>query len=158
MTVKMDVSAERLVARIDKLLPSVREALVEALGPLARAMASDAQDRAAAHIRYLGKKPGQYLASIYGGTFDKDSIVGGFVRSGNPLAHLLEWGASVGPHEILPRIADALAFEGSAGTAFAARVQNPGAEIPPYPAIGPAFEAAKDDIEAAVRKAIGETR
>ena len=148
------VDDRKALARIEALLPNIRAALVDALGPIAQAMASDARQIALDHIRYEGTKPGAYLASIYGGTFDKDSIVGGFVRSGSPLAHLLEYGATTPPHEIMPSAADALAFEGPAGTVFAKHVSSPGATIPAYPAITPAFADMRDAVEAAIRSVV----
>ncbi len=151
---EIKVDDRRALARVDALLPGIRAALVEALGPVAQAMATDARQIALDHIRYEGTKPGQYLASIYGGTFDKSSIVGGFVRSGNPLAHLLEYGATVPPHEIMPKAGNVLAFEGDAGAVFARHVSSPGATIPAYPAITPAFAAARDALEAAMRGVI----
>ncbi len=151
---RLRVDTTRFVARLDKITPDIREALRRALGPLAREISADARDRAEAHIRYVGKKPGQYLASIYGGTFDQGERLGGYVRSGDPLAHILEHGASVPAHEILPSTADVLAFDGGAGTLFAKSVNSPGATIPPYPAIEPAFTAAKGQIEAELTRAV----
>lgn len=152
--IDLQIDESRLVARLDKIGPDVRQALVQALGPLAGQIAADARGLAAAHIRFQGKKPGAYLASIYGGVTDKSYVVAGFVRSGNPLAHLLEGGASIPPHEILPSAADVLAFEGDAGMVFAKVVHSPGAIVPPYPAIEPAFVNARDEIERTVSDAV----
>ncbi|RBP03810.1 hypothetical protein DFR50_14258 [Roseiarcus fermentans] len=140
-------------ARIDAVLPDTEDALERALGPVASDMADAARNAALAHIRFEGTKPGQYLASIYGGTFRGPGVVGGFVRSGSPLAHLLELGASTPAHDILPKAAAALAFDGSAGQVFASIVHHPGATIPAYPALSPAFDAARGAIAAAIESA-----
>ena len=49
-----------------------------------------------------------------------------------------------------------LAFDGSAGKVFARLVHHPGATIPPYPAIHPAFEALSGDIKATLAQAAHE--
>lgn len=145
---------DRIVAQIDRMGPDVKAALEDALRPLAASMAADAQARARAHIRFNGKKPGQYLASIVGGVSVKDARVLGYVRSGDPLAHIMEGGAQTPAHDILPSAADVLAFDGDAGAVFARVVHHPGAIIPPYPAIAPAFAARADEVRATIEKAV----
>ena len=154
MTIELKIDESRLVARLDKIGPDVHQALVQALNPLAQAVAAQARGLAAAHIRYLGKKPGAYLASIYGGVSEKPGSVVGFVRSGNPLAHLLEGGATIPAHDIFAKAGDVLAFEGDAGMVYAKIVHSPGAIVPPYPAIEPAFTAARSEIERTVTDAV----
>lgn len=153
MSATMLVSTTRISERFDRIGPNVHAALLKAIGPLAAAMESDAKSRAAAHIRFLGGKPGQYLKSIKGGVSEKDQRITGYLRSGSPIAHLLEFGAKTPPHEILPKVAQILAFEGDAGTVFARAVHSPGATIPPYPAIYPAFEALSGEIKGALTEA-----
>ena len=151
------VEASRLTATLDELPAAVRAAIERALGPVANEVAADARSLAEAHIRYFGQKPGQYLASIYGGTFTRGDRVGGYVRSGSPLAHLLEFGATIPPHDILPSAADVLAFD-DVGAVFARHVHSPGGVIPPYPAIEPAFTShaaeIRDAIEGAAKQAV----
>ena len=146
----------QIAAQLEKLGAGLRQALEEKLKPLAAHIASDAQDRAAAHIRFLGAKPGAYVASIKGGVASKDARVVGWVRSAHPLAHILEYGAHTPPHEIKASVAKMLHFTGSAGEVFARIVHNPGADIPAYPAITPAFAAAADDVRAAINAAVKE--
>jgi hypothetical protein len=113
--------------------------------------------RALAHIHTSGKKPGLYLASIYGGVADKAHRVSGYVRSSSPLAHLLEYGvADTGAHDILPKAAQALRFMGDAGAVFARLIHHPGATIPAYPAFGPALEARKDEVERTLTQAVAD--
>lgn len=132
-----------LVARLDGALPAVEAAIEAALRPLAASMADRARNLAIAHIRFEGKKPGQYLASIHGGVFRKPGRVGGYVRSGDPVAHLLEDGTEERFRRTLPTVADVAgrALSGSTGI------------MPPYPAIDPAFAAAAGDIRAALAAA-----
>lgn len=146
-SLSVSIDTRRLDAHLETIGDDVRQALLSALKPVAQAEAQKARDIAAAHIRFLGKYPGQYLASIYGGTFDQPGRVGGFVRSGNFLAGILESGATTPPHEILPTAGDVLAFDGSAGQVFAKAVHHPGATIPANPALTPAFDQDKDSIE-----------
>lgn len=159
-TVTFTVDASRIDAHLAKIGPDVEEALLKALRPLAKSMAEEARSAAAQHIRFLGKKPGQYLASIYGDTFAREGqlgrVVGGFVRSGSPLAHLLEHGATTPAHEILPSSASVLAFQGDAGQVFARAVHDPGAQIPAYPAIDPVLASRRSDVEDTIRRAVEE--
>jgi hypothetical protein len=141
--IEFRVDDARLAARLDKITPDVRAALKAALGPLAGELAQDARAAAAAHIRYLGKKPGQYLASIYGGTFDKESQVGGFVRSGDPLAHLLEYGTKDRYKKTLRTARDVL---GQLNAGFTGA-------MPAFPAIEPVLAANEGRIRAAVEDA-----
>jgi hypothetical protein len=140
--------------RLGNIGPSARQALLNVVRPLSRDMADDVRGRAAAHIHTVGKKPGAYLASIQQGVYDKGKRLGGFVRSGSPLAHLLEYGAHPPPHEIQAKAADVLRFNGSAGDVFRRAVQHPGATIPPYPAFGPAVAAHRDQIANALANAV----
>jgi len=144
----------KLAAQLETLGPDVRAALEEKLKPIASRMTSDAQARAQAHIRFLGAKPGAYVASIKGGVASKESRVVGWVRSGHPLAHIMEDGAQTPPHEIAASIAKMLHFEGSAGEVFAKLVHHPGASIPAYPAIYPAFAALADEARTAIEAAV----
>ena len=152
----IEIDDSRVAARLGRIGPNVREALKNALEPLAARIGADARGRASAHIHLKGRKnPGSYLASIEDGVADKQGKVVGYVRSGHPLAHILEQGASTPPHDIVPDAARVLAFlwEG-VGEVFARKVHHPGASIPAYPAILPAFDAARPEIEDALRGAL----
>lgn len=147
-----DTASERL----GKISPSARAALLRVVRPMSEEMAADVRSRAVDHIHTLGTKPGLYLASIYSGVYDKAQRIGGFARSGSPLAHLLEGGANLPAHSIEAKAADALMFTGSAGDVWRKAVQHPGARIPPYPAFGPAIDAKRDEIAARLTAAVRE--
>jgi len=151
----VEISDTRTAAQLEKIGPDVRAALESALASLATRIGADARARAAAHIHYQGRKnPGSYLASIKDGVASRDKRVVGWVRSGHPLAHLLEFGANPPPHEILPSAGDVLAFFWqAAGDVYLKKVNHPGADIPAYPAITPAFAAARGDIRHALEEA-----
>ena len=140
------VEASRLTATLDELPAAVRAAIERALEPEADGIAADARSLAEAHIRYFGQKPGQYLASIYGGTFVKGDRVGGFVRSGDPLAHLLEFGTAERFKKSFRSVRDVLGQLGSGYTGA----------MPPYPAIEPAFASHAADIRDAIEGAVKE--
>jgi hypothetical protein len=145
---------DRATDRLGKIGPTTHEALDRALRSLTPELHADVVGRAAAHIHTVGKKPGAYLASIAMGYYDKGQRMGGFVRSGHPLAHLLEGGAKPPAHAIAASAASVLAFQGSAGMVFRQAVQHPGATIPPYPAFGPAIDAHRTEIEARLKEAL----
>ena len=153
--ISFSIDETHAVARLEAIGPDARAALKSAVGPLVAEILGDARSRAEAHIRFLGGKPGAYLASIGGGVSEKNSTrVIGYVRSGSPIAHLLEFGAHTPPHDILPKVANILAFQGDAGMVFAHAVHSPGATIPAYPAITPAFAARANDVVEAMENAV----
>ena len=147
---------ETATDRLGNIGPTAKQALERVLRQLTQELYGDVLERAAAHIHTVGKKPGAYLASIQMGQYDKGKRMGGFVRSGSSLAHLLEGGAKPPPHEIRASAAKALAFSGDAGTVFRRAVQHPGATIPPYPAFGPAMEAHRAEITEKLTQAVRE--
>ena len=141
--------------RLGNIGPNARTALLRVLRPLAQEIGDDVRGRAAAHIHTVGTKPGIYLASIQQGVYDKGSRrIGAFVRSGSPLAHLLEHGAKPPAHAIVAKTGDALMFTGSAGEVFRRAVQHPGAIIPSYPAFEPALEEHRTEIIDALTAAV----
>jgi hypothetical protein len=146
--------SERILERLDSLGPDLRAALAEEFTPIAVGMTRAARGAAQAHIRYLGTKPGAYLASIQGGVASKESKVVGYVRSGSPLAHLMEGG--VGPHRIAAKNARALSWMGASGRVFAKLVNDPGAAA--FPALAPAFDDARADIDQAIARATAKVR
>lgn len=146
--VSFTVDATAISAHLASIDADVEAALIEALKPLASSLAGEARSAAEAHIRFLGKKPGQYLASIYGGTFAKQGqlgrIVGMFVRSGNPLAHLLEHGTTDRYRKT---------FRSAREVLDELRTGYTGA-MPPYPAIEPLLAAHAGEIQDTMADAI----
>ena len=142
------VDDKRALAHLDKIGPDVRQALETALRPLAAEISADARSRAAAHIRYLGaKKPGSYLASITSGVAKKrPQYISAYVRSGHPLAHLMEKGFKITDMEIYAKNVDKMAFEGPAGMVYRRHIHRHETVVPPYPAILPAFAARRGEI------------
>jgi hypothetical protein len=142
------IDAKSLVARLERMPDKVREALKRDLKPAAEEGAAQVRAAAAAHIRFLGKKPGQYLASTYGGVFDKENRVGGFIRSGNALAHLLEYGTQERYRKSLRSVDDVLNHVRSGYTGA----------MPAFPVFGPVLEAKSEEwrdlIETSVRNAL----
>jgi hypothetical protein len=160
MAASFEVDASGAFAKLDRIGPSVRQALLDELTPLAADMASDARARALAHFHSIGVKPGAYLASIAGGVSDKDSKVVGYVRSASPLAHLLELGFTIRDWIIVPGTGEGtksylgaiMAFAGAEGMRFALTVHRPETKVQAYPAIQPAFDAMRGEVEAALRR------
>jgi hypothetical protein len=142
--------------RLGNIGPTAREAIDRVRRSMTPEMYQDVLGRALEHIHTQGPKPGLYAASIQFGYIDKGKRMGGFVRSGSPLAHLLESGAKPPPHTITASATNVLAFSGDAGTVFRRAVQHPGATIPPYPAFGPAMEAHRTEITEKLTQALRE--
>lgn len=161
----VEISDSRVAVQLERIGPNARAALEEALAPLATQIGADARSRAAAHIHLIGKESlGAYVESIKDGVASKDARVVGWVRSNTPTIHfkgrdvplavLMQYGANPPPHEILPDVATALNFEGSAGEVFAAKVSHPGAHIAAFPDITVAFESAAPEIRATLEEAV----
>jgi hypothetical protein len=153
MSLKVTVEGERAFAILDTFSPQVRTAFASKLRTIEETILTAARSSAAAHLRYVGKKsPGSYLAAFWGDVRENGPNVIGFVRNGHPLSHLMEDGANA--HEILPKAADVLAFEGSAGMVFSKHVHSPG--MKPFPALFPAFDAHKHEIAEAAEEAVAD--
>ena len=150
------VDADRAMARIENVAPKAREKLAESVRDLADEIAADARSRAQSHIRFLGlKAPGSYVQSIRGGASEKDKQIVGFVRSGHPLAHLMELGFQITDLMITAKPGGVLA-NASLDEVFGIKVHRHATAVKPYLAILPAFEAARADIETALQAAVSD--
>jgi hypothetical protein len=153
MPFAFEIDASAAFVRLDEIGPRVHDLLVGEMRTLADAMQEDARSRAIAHFHSVGKKPGLYLDSIRGGVSDKKTRVSGYVRSANPLAHLLENGFTISDLLIEAAKGGVMAFEvETVGTLYASTVHRHSTEVKAYPAIHPAFDAAKPAIEAALQR------
>ena len=150
------VDDDRAMARLENVAPKARESLASSLRDLADEIAADARSRAQSHIRFLGvKAPGSYVQSIQGGVSEKDKQIVGYVRSGHPLAHLMELGFQITDLMILAKPGGVLA-DAETDTIFGRFVHRRATKVQPYPAILPAFEAAHGDIETALQSALNQ--
>ena len=155
-SLNIKVDDDRAMARIEDVAPKAREALADSLRDLADEIAGDARSRAQSHIRFLGKKaPGSYVQSIHGGVSEKDKQIVGYVRSSHPLAHLMELGFQITDYMILAKPGGVLA-DPDTGTVYGKFVHRHATSVRPYPAILPAFEAARSDIETALEAAVAQ--
>lgn len=155
MPFSVTVNDSRITARLATFPARVRARLKSEIKPLADKLADEIRARSAAHIHTFGKKPGFYLATIHGGVADTGTEVVGYVRSGSPLAHLLEAGTKA--HAIFPKKASVLAFEVGGKSIFARSVQTPGTK--PYPTFKPVLADRREEIVATLTAAIrGEAR
>jgi hypothetical protein len=145
LALEFEVNASGLIARLDRIMPNVREALTRALKPAAEQGAQEVRAAAAARIHYFGEKPGAYLASIYGGVFDKPNRVGGFIRSSNALAHLLEYGTTDRYRKTMRGAGDVVNDNMRAGYTGA---------MPAYPVFGPVLEARADEWRGLIERTV----
>ena len=126
-----------LIARFDKFVPDSRAALNAVFASLPQELASTIRAS-------VPRKSGEYLASIYGGQFDKGERVGGFVRSGDPVAHLVELGTKERFRRVTGSARGRLREIGTGSTGT----------MPAFPSFEPAFEAAKSRIAEAIKNAV----
>lgn len=101
-------------------LVTVTKAMADELTSVARALAEGA---------LVKERSGKYVASIRDYVSVKRHRITGVVFSNAPEAGILEYGGTIPAHVILPNVAQALAFMGSAGQVFAARVNHPATKI-----------------------------
>ncbi|MFZ1109852.1 MAG: hypothetical protein WAN43_16075 [Rhodomicrobium sp.] len=159
-TFRSTIDAQAAYARLDAIGPKARQALKDALTPIAPAMQSDARDIALAHIHSIGDpaKAGRYLASIRGGLTDKGYKIVGWLRSGSPLGHLLELGFTIKDWVIVPgtgertksHLGALMAFDVGGVSKVVKTVHRHATKVQAYPAIGPAFTKHRAEILAAL--------
>ena len=146
------VDADGAFARFDAIGPRARQALKDTLAPIAAELQSEAREIAIAHFHSIGKKPGLYLESLRAGVSDKGPSIVGWLRSGNALAHLLELGFTISDLIIPANSGGVMAFEEGGVRKFAKSIHRHETKVDPYPAIGPAFEAHRGEILAALER------
>jgi hypothetical protein len=117
----------RAQERFDGLPMKVKIDLVTVTKVLADELTSVAQ--ALAEGALVKERSGKYVASIRDYVSVKRHRITGVVFSDAPEAGILEYGGTIPAHVILPNVAEALAFMGSAGQVFAARVNHPASKI-----------------------------
>jgi hypothetical protein len=159
-TFKQTIDAEAAYARLDGIGPKARQALKDALTPIAPAMEADARKIALDHIHSIGDpaKAGRYLASIRAGVSDKGYSIVGWLRTPSPLGHLLELGFTISDWVIVPGtgkyprsgLDGVMAFEVGGVSKVVKSVHRHATKVSPYPAIGPAFTAHRAEILAAL--------
>lgn len=142
------INHSTLDLRLGKLAPSVRDHLRDAAETLKGELVDAA--RALAPV-----KTGHYRDSIKGSVRTTTNRVDGKVYSRSPLAHIIESGARIPPHDILPSAAEALHFRlgGGADDVFTRFVHSPGAELPARHPIEGAFETMQDEIQSRLEEA-----
>lgn len=151
MPFSFEVDPQAVYLKFDAIGPGVRELLAQELRPIVDEMVDDARSRAVDHFHSLGAKPGLYLASIHGGVKEQSFRVSGWMRSSNPLAHLLELGFTIRDWMIESKTL--MAFElPDIGEVFAREVHRHATKVKPYPALFPAFEALQGEIEDALQR------
>lgn len=146
MSFDVKIDQSRLDVRLDRIEPATLIFLRLTVEELDAQLVDAAQALAPV-------KTGRYRASIKGSISSSKKAIVGRVYSHSPLANIIETGADIPPHEILPNVAQALHFGGTAGDIFAARVHSPGAHLEGKDVIGGAFDSMRDDIRAEIETA-----
>jgi len=129
----IDTDAGLVALKFDQLSPMIRAALVEEANILAEKVLARAKELEGTLNRI---RSGDLVASVTAGVSEDASSVIARVFSGEMAANVLEYGATLPPHEIAASNAHALhmkAFLG--GDVFAARVHFPGGAIKARPAL-----------------------
>ena len=163
MPISLTVDDKNVIAKLEKATDVVKDALERGLKPVAVETAHNVRANLLAHIRFEGtawkrkgwKPPGSLVASVYGNSFRGKSLVGGFVRSAHPLAHLIEHGYTYKDQIILPVIADVLAFYWPkiGKMAILNFVHRKTMQVQAYDDFSRAFDSAKPKIVGAIEQA-----
>jgi hypothetical protein len=139
------VGVDKITLDLRLLMPEVRKALEQAIGPDADRMRDRARALASGDV--LQSRTGKYVRSIQSRLRSTETSVFGYVYSDDPRIDLFEYGGSTPPRDILPNVKAALRFMGSAGAVFAAIVHRPIVQYPKRPVIHDAYDEMEKGVE-----------
>jgi hypothetical protein len=155
MSIDFQIDAASAFAAIEGAPQKVVDNFAALLKPIEEAMLADARGRALAHFHSVGAKPGLYIGAFDGGVKVEHGSVIGWMGNSNQLAHLLENGFTISDLMIYAKNAEVMKFAGGGvGDLYRKAVHRHATTVQPYPAIKPAFDAAKGDIQAAAEQAV----
>jgi len=155
MPFTMKVEARSAFAQFDGLADKVRQRFAGSIKRTEEAILAEARANAVAHFHSVGAKPGVYLASFSGGVKETNGSVIGWVRNGARLAHLMEDGFTISDLMIQAKGGVMAWMEANSVAALYRReIHRHATPVQAFPAIRPAFEAHKAEIEAAARAAV----
>jgi hypothetical protein len=154
MSFELEIDAASVFAKLDGVGEEVRKRFAASAKAIEEKMLADAKANAVRHFHSVGEKPGVYLASFSGGVKETDGGVIGWVRNGARLAHLMEYGFTISDFIIGGGVDALMRFDGDVGAVYRREIHRHATAVQAYPAIGPAFEAHKDEIETAARDAV----
>lgn len=147
----ISVKSDSVMALLDTISPHVHDALLPAITRDANSILGLARAKASGEV--LHEKTGKYVKSIKMKVYDSKKRVYAKVYSRDPRAALFEWGGSTPAREILPNVAQVMAFMGSSGQVFAKVVHRPVVQYPARPVINAAFDEMKSDVQMDIEKA-----
>lgn len=162
----LDVKVEGLdktILQMHNLMPETRAALEQTIGAEATEMRDRARAMASGEV--IQERSGRFVASIQSDLRSDASGVFGTVYSADPRDPLFEYGGETSARDILPNVAQALAFLGgsalarivslgTAGTVLAAIVHRPVVQYPKHPIIHAAFDEARTVITTQIGDAL----
>ncbi len=148
----VQIKADRIKVKLDELPEELRGRLKTTTQTLAEKLRTVAQALASGPL--VRSHTGKYVASIKTGVRTSKSSVTGRIHSKAPQAQILEWGGTIPAHQILPNTAKALAFLGTAGQIFAARVMHPASHIDQRGVLHAALDAEQTDIIAELKATV----
>jgi len=140
------IDRTRLDYRLGRLEPAVHDALVLAVTIDAGDLLGRMQSLAGGDLVQV--RTGKFRKSFKASVRQRPNKVQATVGSKSPLAHILEGGANIPAHDILPKNKQALLMQMASGKMFAARVHSPGGKIDPKMVVHTAFDQMRGSIEA----------
>lgn len=140
------VDSSKLDYRLGKLEPAVHDALLLAVTVDAGDLLGRMQSEASGDLVQV--RTGKFRKSFKASVRQRENKVQATVGSRSPIAHILEGGANIPPHDILPKNAHALLMQVRGGKIFAAKVKSPGGKIDARMIVQTAWDQMKSNIEA----------
>lgn len=154
MKINIDYDTKKL--SLEQMTAAVREEVLNASKTLDSQLVDRA--RALATGSMVGVRSGLYKESIRGEVKVSRNRITSRVYSRAPEAHLVEYGAVRGPHDILPDTKRVLSFLMNGKRVFATKVHNPGSTTSPRPVLKTALEQMSprivSDITAAMNRGL----
>ena len=153
MSLTVNVDSSSAFAKLDSLTGEVRERFAASIKQIEETILAEARINAVGHFHSFGKKPGRYLEAFRGGVKQTDSAVIGWVGNPSPLAHLLENGFTIS--DLMISANSVMKFE-LVGVAelYRRQIHRHATPVQAYPALRPAFDAHKGEVETAARRAV----
>jgi hypothetical protein len=143
----IEVSYKRAVGKLESISPEVRAALLDTALALELALVE----------RIKGKTPvrtGKMRARVRGRVRSSPKSVLATVGSYAPHARLIEGGATLPAHDILPNAKMTMHFLMGSAEVFAKRVHFPGGKVPAQHPVHSAFGEMKEEIANGIKDAV----
>jgi hypothetical protein len=145
------IGAERLGARLRALPSNLQKRLANFFNAFSLRLQSQVRANIVANFRSVGPLYDAVQTEV---TQAPDYVLISVFTRGIPYAQILEEGGQTAPHVIYPKVASAIAFEGSSGLEFAKRINHPGSHFIARPYASLALEQTRGELDGGIRQVV----